>query len=199
MQKYPLKLEHNILNVTDIVNKTTVNGPGNRLGVWLQGCPLGCKGCWNPQTHNAKKSKLINIEDIAKKVKDNINELEGITFSGGEPFWQASTLSKLCGLLKEFVPDSFTFFCYSGLYLDEIKEKKEYIELFDHLHYLVSGRYEEGLNTISDDTSVTSSNQKMYIMKEAPEYKLDTTVAEIIFDTEGNILNTGFRPLLKIK
>jgi len=39
------------LRVHSMLETSRVNGPGRRAVIWLQGCSLGCKKCWNPATH----------------------------------------------------------------------------------------------------------------------------------------------------
>lgn len=83
----------------------TYDGPGIRLVVFLQGCNFRCLYCANPDTIDAKgESKETAPEEILKmavKQKPFFGKKGGITFSGGEPTFQAKALVPLFKMLKE--------------------------------------------------------------------------------------------------
>lgn len=83
----------------------TYDGPGIRLVVFLQGCNFRCLYCANPDTIDAKgESKETAPEDILKMAisqKPFFGKKGGITFSGGEPTFQAKALIPLFRILKE--------------------------------------------------------------------------------------------------
>ena len=83
----------------------TFDGPGLRYVVFLQGCPFRCLYCANPDTIDAKgESKETAPEDILKMAisqKPFFGKKGGITFSGGEPTFQAKVLIPLFRMLKE--------------------------------------------------------------------------------------------------
>ena len=72
-----------------------VDGPGIRLVVFLQGCPLRCLFCHNPDTWAPKGGREVTIEEIvqrAKRMRPYLGNEGGVTFSGGEPLLQAPAL-----------------------------------------------------------------------------------------------------------
>jgi len=77
------------------VNDSIVDGPGLRLAVFVQGCPHGCPGCHNPQTHDRYGGYEADTGDILQTISAN-PLLTGLTISGGEPFWQPEPLAALC-------------------------------------------------------------------------------------------------------
>ena len=83
----------------------TYDGPGIRLVVFLQGCNFRCLYCANPDTIDAKgESKETSPEEILKMAvsqKPFFGKKGGITFSGGEPTFQARELIPLFRSLKE--------------------------------------------------------------------------------------------------
>lgn len=87
------------LNIMGYVDESEVNGPGSRAVLWVQGCSRECDGCFNPASWSYEPNQLVTIDSIVEKVLKNPHN-EGITFSGGEPFWQASTLAELAQKLK---------------------------------------------------------------------------------------------------
>ena len=85
--------------VHSMLARSTVNGPGLRAVVWFQGCDLLCRGCWNPATHPFTRE----LDRPNSEVGDWILAcpgIDGVTFSGGEPFQQASALLELCEYVK---------------------------------------------------------------------------------------------------
>ena len=87
------------IRIAGIVKESIVDGPGIRLVVFTQGCKHNCPGCHNPQSHSFNGGKLIDIETVLEQVKRN-PLLDGLTFSGGEPFEQADVLAQLASKLK---------------------------------------------------------------------------------------------------
>lgn len=72
-----------------------VDGPGIRLVVFLQGCPLRCIFCHNPDTWDPAGGTETPAEEIvtkAKRMRPYLGEDGGVTFSGGEPLLQAGAL-----------------------------------------------------------------------------------------------------------
>lgn len=83
--------------------RSAVNGPGERAVVWLQGCDLGCRGCWNPSSHAFDPTRDRPVEKVGEWILSCAG-VEGVTFSGGEPFQQAPELRLLCEHLKSRRP-----------------------------------------------------------------------------------------------
>ena len=96
------------------VAHSQVNGPGVRAIVYLQGCNLGCAGCWNPATH-AFVGPPREAGDVAEQIAaaHQNHFIEGVTFSGGEPMQQAPDLLDLIRLLKRARSD-ISIGIYSG-------------------------------------------------------------------------------------
>ena len=68
-----------------------LDGPGIRVIVFLQGCPLRCLFCHNPETWFVNDKMLITPEDLVRhiyKYRKYFGEKGGVTFSGGEPVYQ---------------------------------------------------------------------------------------------------------------
>lgn len=88
--------------VHSIQSLGTVDGPGLRFVVFLQGCNLRCKCCHNPDTWEMKSEKQFTAEEIVKKAlnyREYFGEKGGITLSGGEPLLQpefACEVFRLC-------------------------------------------------------------------------------------------------------
>ena len=76
----------------------TVDGPGVRAVVFMQGCPLRCICCHNPDTWSYDGGKLVDVQEIAVKIRrlrSYFGKDGGVTVSGGEPLVQSDFVSEL--------------------------------------------------------------------------------------------------------
>lgn len=90
--------------VHSIQSLGAVDGPGVRFVVFLQGCPLRCGCCHNPDTWDFTGGEEFTPEEIVKKAlryKEYFGANGGITISGGEPLLQAEFVEKMFTLCKE--------------------------------------------------------------------------------------------------
>lgn len=80
-----------------------VDGPGVRFILFLQGCPLRCLYCHNPDTWNMQDGKVVSTEEIVENVLSYKNYIKsgGVTLSGGEPLIQHDFVLDLLKKLKE--------------------------------------------------------------------------------------------------
>ncbi len=90
--------------VHSIQSLGTVDGPGVRFVVFMQGCNLRCKCCHNPDTWDfigGEEYTPYEIVEKAKRYKDYFGDKGGITVSGGEPILQARFVKEVFALCKE--------------------------------------------------------------------------------------------------
>ncbi|MBR4976864.1 MAG: anaerobic ribonucleoside-triphosphate reductase activating protein [Thermoguttaceae bacterium] len=88
------------LRIAGRVDDSIVDGPGVRYALFTQGCPRACPGCHNPQTQPLEGGEEATVEAILAEIDAN-PLLDGVTFSGGEPFLQAAALAELARELKK--------------------------------------------------------------------------------------------------
>ena len=105
--------ENILLNVADVVVGSYTNGPGKRIIIWVQGCTINCKGCFNEKLQPHVARHLVNPELFAIKIVElcKDNKCEGVTLSGGEPFQQSKALIKFLSIIKN---NGLTTACFSG-------------------------------------------------------------------------------------
>ena len=60
------------------LDRSEIYGPGLRSVIWVQGCTLACKGCWNTQYWSAKGGDEIQISELLKEIQ-TFDDIEGIT------------------------------------------------------------------------------------------------------------------------
>ena len=128
------------IRIAGTVNDSIVDGPGIRFTVFVQGCPHNCEGCHNPQTHDFKGGTVTTTEDLLKKIKDN-PLLDGVTFSGGEPFCQAEALAVLGTEIKKLGLNIITYTGYKFEYLYEKRNQNHWNELLMVTDYLIDGPF----------------------------------------------------------
>lgn len=107
---------HKPLRIAGTVQDSIVDGPGIRYVIFTQGCPHGCPGCHNPQTHDFAGGREADTQEILSQIFGN-PILSGVTFSGGEPFAQADALVPLAEAIKA---RGKHLMIYTGYLLEEL-------------------------------------------------------------------------------
>jgi anaerobic ribonucleoside-triphosphate reductase activating protein len=105
----------------------TVLGPGQRIGIWLQGCSIRCKGCVSQDTWANDPGRFMTVAALLAWCRRVATaNFSGITISGGEPFDQPQALAALLKGLHEWRRSSgvdFDILCYSGFPLATLRKK----------------------------------------------------------------------------
>lgn len=123
------------LRVVDIVEGTSVDGPGLRTSIYFAGCEHHCPGCHNPSTWPSDAGHDMTIDEIVKIVDYNNFD---VTLSGGDPMYQAPAILQLLQRLKK---DGRNIWCYTGFTFDEIQRHPAMRQLLDYIDVLVDGSY----------------------------------------------------------
>lgn len=154
------------LRIAGTVGDSIVDGPGFRFSVFTQGCPHGCPGCHNPQTHDFSGGKVVSTDEILEKVfSDPL--LDGVTFSGGEPFCQAKALAEMGRAVREKGLNVIVYTGYLWEYLlEHSNENNGYRELIDVADFIVDGRFEQDKKSLALHFR-GSSNQRVIDVKES--------------------------------
>lgn len=110
----------------------TVDGPGIRYIIFLQGCPLRCKYCHNRDTWSLNGGREVSVDEVLSDIKKYIPFMTssggGVTISGGEPTLQMEFLITLLKELK--LLGIHTALDTSGFVeITQIKELIEYVDL----------------------------------------------------------------------
>lgn len=91
-------------NIRQFETMGLVDGPGVRLVIFFQGCPLRCIFCHNPEMRTYDEGTAYTpteVLDMVLKYKNYFGEEGGVTFSGGEPLAQSAFLAECLKLCKE--------------------------------------------------------------------------------------------------
>ncbi|CAD5974771.1 Anaerobic ribonucleoside-triphosphate reductase-activating protein [Planktothrix tepida] len=182
------------LNIMGYVDESEVNGPGCRAVVWVQGCLRECPGCFNPESWSFKPNQLIAVEALAEQILQNPRN-QGVTFSGGEPFWQAEALTQLAKLVKA---KGFNVMSFTGFTLAELKSidaPPHAQDLLAELDILIDGPYTESLAIHSPNSLVSSRNQRVHVFNLELQDQLTwaSDQVEIHILKDGRRIITGFQ------
>lgn len=130
------------IRLSGIINESIVDGPGLRFVIFSQGCPHHCHGCHNPQTFDPSGGYESNIDDIVSKIKNN-PLIQGVTFSGGEPFLQASQFTKIAKKSHDMGLNvmSYTGYTYENL-IAGATHNKNWKSLLHSIDILVDGPFQ---------------------------------------------------------
>lgn len=129
------------LRLAGVIKQSIVDGPGWRFAIFAQGCIHHCKGCHNPETHSLEGGYLSNSDNLIAEIKKN-PLLAGVTFTGGDPFLQASAFAKLGEEIHALGLNVVTYTGYTIEYLlEHLEEKEGWRELLEQSDFLVDGPF----------------------------------------------------------
>lgn len=178
------------VHVHGIDPRSRANGPGIRFVVWLQGCTLGCPGCFNPGTHAAIGGHELTIDELEQQMADA--GVDGLSLSGGEPLQQPAGSIALLEAARRLGLSTLAF---SGYTLDEIRSLPGGPDVISRLDVLIDGRYVAGERLAKGLRG--SANQRIQLLtaRHSLEEVESTPVAEIVIGPTGELVLTGVDPL----
>ena len=129
------------ISILDIVEDTTVDGPGFRTTIYCAGCPNRCPGCHNPQSWDIANGREVDVEEILEVIL--ADPFADVTFSGGDPMFQPQGFAALARAIKE--RSNKNIWCYTGYLFEQLIENPAQRELLELVDVLVDGRFVEAL------------------------------------------------------
>ena len=160
------------LRIAGTVNDSIVDGPGIRFAIFTQGCPHHCEGCHNTHTQDFEAGEFVTLESLLDKIKGN-PLLDGVTYSGGEPFCQAKQLYTLGNEVKKLGMNIVTYTGYTYEYLTEHATPQNYYsELLSVTDYLVDGPFELDKRDILLKFKGSSNQRIINVKKSLAEKKV---------------------------
>lgn len=151
------------MRIAGTLPTSLVNGNGIRYVIFTQGCGHHCRGCHNPETWDFNGGREITVEELVKDILTH-RHIDGITLSGGDPFYQQDECVKLILLLPERLRD---IWIYTGFEIEDIKHTK----LARLASYIVTGKYNQDLKINSK--MYGSSNQRIIKIERDGQYNED--------------------------
>ena len=152
------------------------DGPGLRTSIYCAGCQHHCPGCHNPQSWNIDNGRWMDVDDLFELIVSD--EISNVTFTGGDPFYQAEAFTELARRIKAETKKNI--WCWTGFTYEEILADSHLSMLLPYLDVLVDGPYIEALR----DTQLHfrgSSNQRIIHLTPEEDDEIPGTVKIIPF------------------
>jgi anaerobic ribonucleoside-triphosphate reductase activating protein len=190
-------LEWEELRIHHFEPASRANGPGLRFVVWVQGCSLGCPGCFNPETHPNEAGKVVPVQKLAELVFGEAGKIDGVTISGGEPFQQLKALTHFLKILK--TNSSLSTVVFTGFSWEEIQRIQGVERALASIDVLLAGRYQKD-RRIAKGLLGSSNKTIHFFSKLYSTQDLDRIPeAEVLIKPDGEIFTTGIDPLMRIR
>ncbi len=187
------------ISINSYIPITTVEGPGKRFCIWVQGCSLHCKGCANSAMWDKNGGTIYKVENLIDLIKSYKEKIEGITFLGGEPLEQIEAVTEISKAVQTF---GLSVLVFTGYEYSDLKNRQDFQELIRYVDILIDGRYEEDKQDFSRPW-VGSSNQNYYFFTDRYDESIINTYKnkiEVRIDKNNKISLNGmgnFKELLK--
>lgn len=164
------------LAVAQTIADTEAEGPGRRFALWVQGCPLRCPGCCNPEMLPFGRASSVDVAALAAEIRATPG-IEGVSFLGGEPFAQAGALAALAAAIRPL-----GVMVYTGFTLAELRARNdaETDALLAACDLLVDGPYDRDRPERARRW-IGSTNQELHFLTERyrpddPRFRMANTV-----------------------
>ena len=156
------------MKIARILYPVNVLGPGDRIGLWLSGCPHRCRKCCNPELWEQQDDQEMSLVAILSAISaiSQRGPVDGFVVTGGEPMFQAQELSALLPMLKVYSDDILV---YTGYEYEHLVSSPNhfYRDCLQNISVLIDGRYIDDLNDGSPLRR--SSNQRLLFLEKEIE------------------------------
>ncbi len=151
-----------MIRIARVIPKTRAEGPGTRFAIWTQGCDLHCPGCYAKHLWPRDGGTPMSVSDLIGAIKAVRTEIDGITFLGGEPFLQASALSRVAEAAHGM---GLSVLCFSGYTLADLvlDGDPDHMKLLLETDLLIDGPYRAEQRSFSRPM-IGSDNQQMHFL-----------------------------------
>ena len=149
---------------SDLQQDSIVDGEGIRTVIWTQGCSHNCKGCHNPSTHDFKGGFAVDTSEINDEIS-RLEGQEGITFTGGDPMFQAEACTEIAKFARK---QGLDIWCYTGFKFEDLIKIPKFKRFLDCIDVLVDGKFIEEEKSLNLDFR-GSRNQRIIDVKASLE------------------------------
>lgn len=153
-----------LIRLAGIAENSLVNGKGLRKVFFSQGCSHHCEGCFNQHTWEFAGGRMFDMDELVQKVRDE-PFLDGVTFSGGDPFQQADKFAYLAKKLHEANINIWAYTGYTFEELMKLAQTNPHIkQMINNVDVIVDGRFMK--DKMSENLKYCgSSNQRVIDVK----------------------------------
>lgn len=144
-----------------MIPRTEAEGPGLRMALWVQGCPMRCAGCCNPEMLAFDREGGVSTRPVRELLEILRGlDVEGVSLLGGEPFAHDTALASFAEGARALGRSVMVF---SGYTLDELRAspRPDTARLLAATDLLVDGRYEASQRSTSRRW-IGSDNQRLH-------------------------------------
>lgn len=141
----------------------TANGPGVRVSIFVSGCTLKCKGCFNPESWDFNAGEEFTKETIARIIELLKRDyITGLSILGGDPFevQNIEPVTELCKAVKAAVPEK-SIWLWTGRKYENYADQP----IMAYLDTVVDGPYVEKLKVKEQGKYFGSTNQRVIEIK----------------------------------
>lgn len=177
--------------IARILYPVRVLGPGERIGIWFNGCRHRCPGCSNPELWEQQDRYKVSSDVLVSLINQicQTHKVDGFTLTGGDPFMQPEALAQLLPVLSKISADVLV---YTGYDYNTVAQM--YPEEIRQIGVLIDGKYIESRNIGLPLRG--SDNQNIIVLKEQLQDKyqhyLDSAQNEIQnFTTLDGVISVG--------
>ena len=124
------------MRILDIVEGTSVDGPGLRTSIYTAGCSHHCPGCHNPESWDFAAGRDIDDDELLRIIDYN---RFNVTFSGGDPMAQAADLARLCRRIRTELGKNI--WVYTGYRWEDIVGREPFQSVLDTIDVLVDSPF----------------------------------------------------------
>ena len=151
------------MRIERAVNYVTSLGPGKRLCIWVNGCPRRCEGCVSARLQSVDEETEADVYEYF--LPYNLQAIDGVTISGGEPFMQADELLKLVEYFRH--RGILDILVYTGYTYEELLAMQDPTvnEVLEKISVLIDGPYVKALD-FGRSNIKGSENQKIHYLDE---------------------------------
>ncbi len=140
-----------------------MDGPGLRTSIYFAGCEHACLGCHNPDSWPFDAGTDWTIDKLMSVIRFNRFD---VTFSGGDPMYQAEALIPLARQIKA---EGYNLWCYTGFRFEQIRSKEPYQQLLQYIDVLVDGPFIQALKPLGPALRFRGSENQRFIVPSTAE------------------------------
>ncbi len=148
------------MNYIGISNFDTANGPGVRVSLFVSGCRLHCRGCFNPESWPFDAGKPYD-DSVKERILKALEEpfVAGLSLLGGDPLEPENVgeLTELCRAVREKFGNKKTIWLWTGRTYEKVKD----LPVFQYIDTVVDGSFVEKLKVEGKGHWFGSSNQRV--------------------------------------
>lgn len=144
------------LSLLNILEDTTVDGPGFRTAIYAAGCGHHCPGCHNPESWDMGGGQETPVADVLERVL--ADDFADVTFTGGDPMYQPEAFTELARGIH--ARSRKTIWCYTGYHFETLLGMPAQRRLLEQIDVLVDGPFVQSLRS-EEYPFRGSSNQRL--------------------------------------